>query len=331
MDVRCPNCESEYELEEARLRPGGVTVKCANCEHVFRVRKRGDSALSQVKKPVAAVAAPASPPSTGEEEERSWLVRLSDGEIKVCRELATLQRWIVSGTVTPDCEISRTGKKWKPLRQLKELSSFFSIAQEAKDVASGKIAAPGGPNLAAQGTQVAQNPAPAPARRPHTISRGAPNESRPANEGYKDELTLQLAEQPFLENEQDTVEMSLPDAELALAASLAPSDLGDTMPSIQANLVRATMNKQAPPKQPPPKPKSKKATMLGAAIPAMPPKVPARSPSIPPPAPGSQAARMPAAPVPAAPVPAARVPAPPAPAPRAQPQLLRWSEIHPSR
>ena len=105
MDVRCPNCESEYELEEARLRPGGVTVKCANCEHVFRVRKRGDSALSRVKKTVTA------PPSTVEEEERSWLVRLSDGEIKVCRELATLQRWIVSGAVTPDCEISRTGKK----------------------------------------------------------------------------------------------------------------------------------------------------------------------------------------------------------------------------
>ena len=44
MDVRCPNCKTEYELDEGRLRPGGVTVKCASCEHVFRVRRRGDTA-----------------------------------------------------------------------------------------------------------------------------------------------------------------------------------------------------------------------------------------------------------------------------------------------
>ncbi len=44
MDVRCPNCQTEYELDESRLKPAGVTVKCASCEHVFRVRKRGNTA-----------------------------------------------------------------------------------------------------------------------------------------------------------------------------------------------------------------------------------------------------------------------------------------------
>src|SRR5829696_7840710 len=40
MDVRCEKCLTEYELDEARLKPGGVTVKCTNCGHMFKIRKR---------------------------------------------------------------------------------------------------------------------------------------------------------------------------------------------------------------------------------------------------------------------------------------------------
>src|SRR3990167_985189 len=40
MDVRCEKCNTEYELDEARLKPGGVTVKCTNCGHMFKIRKR---------------------------------------------------------------------------------------------------------------------------------------------------------------------------------------------------------------------------------------------------------------------------------------------------
>ena len=40
MDVRCEKCQTEYELDEARLKPSGVTVKCTNCGHMFKIRKR---------------------------------------------------------------------------------------------------------------------------------------------------------------------------------------------------------------------------------------------------------------------------------------------------
>src|SRR5580704_16398955 len=40
MDVRCEKCQTEYELDETRLKPGGVTVKCTNCGHMFKIRKR---------------------------------------------------------------------------------------------------------------------------------------------------------------------------------------------------------------------------------------------------------------------------------------------------
>ncbi len=44
MDVRCEKCQTEYELDEARLKPGGVTVKCTNCGHMFKIRKRSNTA-----------------------------------------------------------------------------------------------------------------------------------------------------------------------------------------------------------------------------------------------------------------------------------------------
>src|SRR5215470_6925902 len=72
MDVRCEKCQTEYELDEARLKPGGVTVKCTNCGHMFRIRKRTitnvgtppavrDNTVTR-KRPVSSK--PASPPAS---------------------------------------------------------------------------------------------------------------------------------------------------------------------------------------------------------------------------------------------------------------------------
>ena len=185
MDVRCEKCQTEYELDESKLKPGGVTVKCTSCSHMFKVRRRITAVGPAVTGPptlrnasaddlaaIAAIAAPsppphsavASPPSQSESDDhnRPWLVRLDDGEILTCRELVTLQKWIASGRVDRNCEISRRGKKWKPLGGIGELSSFFEIADEAREVA-GKSA-----------------PQRAPTAHPHVISRAPSAPSAPA-------------------------------------------------------------------------------------------------------------------------------------------------------
>ncbi|HTE51478.1 MAG TPA: zinc-ribbon domain-containing protein [Kofleriaceae bacterium] len=144
MDVRCEKCQTEYELDEGKLKPGGVTVKCTTCGHMFRVRPGAvphPSESAAISTPMPDYATPA-PVQSGrassilmntEEGERTWLIRLEDGEIKTCRELSTLQKWIVSGRVSRSCSISRTGKKWKLLGEIGELASFFGIADEARD------------------------------------------------------------------------------------------------------------------------------------------------------------------------------------------------------
>ncbi len=148
MDVRCEKCQTEYELDESRLKPGGVTVKCTNCGHMFKIRKRtptnvGMATLQDAVPPGPAPrAARASSkndvPSTlsdspsGPNSERQWMVRLENGETKTCRELATLQQWIVAGIVTRESLISRSGKTWKRLGDIAELGQYFVIADEAR-------------------------------------------------------------------------------------------------------------------------------------------------------------------------------------------------------
>ena len=149
MDVRCEKCQTEYELDESRLKPGGVTVKCTNCGHMFKIRKRTPTNVGGV--PTTTMSGIGARPAsagesilddaptrslTGEEGpttvERQWVIRLENGEQKSCRELATLQQWIVGNVVTRESLISRTGKTWKRLGDITELAQYFDIADEAR-------------------------------------------------------------------------------------------------------------------------------------------------------------------------------------------------------
>ena len=154
MDVRCEKCQTEYELDEARLKPGGVTVKCTNCGHMFKIRKRTPTNTGVPLPTDRAKTVPGKSdtlrgradsvfdemPTTrapGDEDaptnvERQWLIRLENGEQKSCRELATLQQWIVACVVSRESLISRTGKTWKRLGDIAELRQYFDIADEAR-------------------------------------------------------------------------------------------------------------------------------------------------------------------------------------------------------
>jgi predicted Zn finger-like uncharacterized protein len=158
MDVRCEKCQTEYELDESRLKPGGVTVKCTNCGHMFKIRKRSPTNVGMATIQDAVPPGPApraarasskndvpsslSDSPSGPNSERQWMVRLENGETKTCRELATLQQWIVAGIVTRESLISRSGKTWKRLGDIAELGQYFVIADEARAQRAAKPTSP---------------------------------------------------------------------------------------------------------------------------------------------------------------------------------------------
>ncbi|MEW6433026.1 MAG: zinc-ribbon domain-containing protein [Myxococcota bacterium] len=133
MDVGCPRCQTEYELDDARVPEDGVTVKCTTCGHIFRVKKkslvvtlpvREGEAGAQQARPAGDL--PPAPPS------REWKIRQPGGNLFACRELTTLQKWIIEGKVGRDDEISLSGDTWKRLGNIPELASFFQVFEEAK-------------------------------------------------------------------------------------------------------------------------------------------------------------------------------------------------------
>ena len=160
MDVRCEKCQTEYELDEARLKPGGVTVKCTNCGHMFKIRRRTNTNVGTTgERPRTAPGNDTVRARTdsvldettrvGDEDgptsvERQWLIRLENGEQKSCRELATLQQWIVACVVSRESLISRTGKTWKRLGDITELAQYFDIADEARTTRGERTTKPTG-------------------------------------------------------------------------------------------------------------------------------------------------------------------------------------------
>lgn len=189
MDVRCEKCGTEYELDDSRMKPAGVSVKCTSCGHVFRVRRHpvtsvgvGGTEMPPAQRrpdterdlepvlddepeaeyrsdtiPIPTMTAgptpgprqvrmtPSNARSLARNKERNWLVRLPGGEIETCRELATLHQWIIAGKVTRNSGISRTGKSWKKLGEIRELGPFFDVAEETRRNRMSGIGAAGTP------------------------------------------------------------------------------------------------------------------------------------------------------------------------------------------
>ncbi len=108
MDVRCPQCGTDYVFDERRIGSRGVSVKCTACTHVFRVYRP--------------------------ERRDPWLVRKADGSQVEFAELTVLQKWIVQGRIDRSAHISRGGNTWKPLGDIAELEPFFEVYDKARQL-----------------------------------------------------------------------------------------------------------------------------------------------------------------------------------------------------
>lgn len=109
MDVRCPQCQTLYELDDEQVGKRAVTLKCSQCQHVFRLG--GRTASSQ-------------------ENHRRWMVRRRvEGDILYLSTFDTLHEWIMKREVRADDEISRTGQRWASLGEIGEFQPMFQVVE----------------------------------------------------------------------------------------------------------------------------------------------------------------------------------------------------------
>lgn len=105
MDVKCEQCGAEYEFDESLLGEKGTTVKCAACNHVFRVLpRRHDDGRSSLK-----------------------LRYVRTGRVEVLASLRELQQRIRNGEASVDDQIGRDGFPFRRLGDVPELRNFFNL------------------------------------------------------------------------------------------------------------------------------------------------------------------------------------------------------------
>lgn len=121
MDVRCPQCQTLYELDSSQLKSKVVTLKCSQCQHVFRFESNS---------------------KVVQENQRRWMVRnLDSGDVHYLSSFDVLHQWIMEGKVTRNDEISRTGDKWTLLEEIGEFMPIFQVVDSISSIAAGSAKA----------------------------------------------------------------------------------------------------------------------------------------------------------------------------------------------
>jgi len=227
MDVRCERCDTEYELDDDAIPPGGCPVQCTTCGHTFTVAKTG---MPQAAAPPAELS-PA--PTTAE-----WLLETGDGKLHRFRNLTSLQKWIIERKVTREDKISRTGHAWRRLGEIVELGPFFDVVDEA-DRAKAAVAAADDPlkNEAARArrsmARSSARPAPPPEPTPD------PNDTLDGRPGPNDDSDDEDED----EDEDEQIESPPPRRQIRAAArpKTARRDFDDELspnPSMVTSVVR---------------------------------------------------------------------------------------------
>jgi len=165
MEVRCERCRAQYVFSDEQVGEQGLTVRCSNCGHLFKVKKKalvvtlpvndeaGAGAVSAADAQRAAAVQAAAQAVKAEAERTGWTLRQPSGQTYSFRDMTTLHRWIVERKAHREDEISRGNEPWRRLGAISELQSFFAVVEAAE-----RAARPPSPAAPTQRT-VAQFPA----------------------------------------------------------------------------------------------------------------------------------------------------------------------------
>ncbi|MCL2450884.1 MAG: zinc-ribbon domain-containing protein, partial [Polyangiaceae bacterium] len=120
MDVRCEQCETEYEFDDALVSGRGTTVRCTTCGHQFKVRRIDANGPVQDE----------------------WIVQTAEGRTTTFLTLRELQRAILSKAVRRDDLLARPGTAPRVLASIQELEPFFEGRTSSRSDAGAQPPAP---------------------------------------------------------------------------------------------------------------------------------------------------------------------------------------------
>ena len=117
MDITCSKCGTEYSLDDTLISKSGTTVRCMNCNQIFKVFRKQD------------------------EEPDQWILRQAHGPIRTFDRLPMIQKWISEGKVSENDLISRKNGPWKKIGDIAELKALFKNNPASAGVQKKEISA----------------------------------------------------------------------------------------------------------------------------------------------------------------------------------------------
>lgn len=159
MNVTCEKCHTEYDFDDALVSGRGTSVKCTNCGHLFKVRKKSTDAAARAPE--------------------KWTVRTVDGRELQFNALRELQSAISQHTVGREDVLQRGGARPRRLGAISELEPFFTGTATSQTASAGTTPGLGSSSLGISALGVSAVGTPAPATRtptpvPHATADGGP-------------------------------------------------------------------------------------------------------------------------------------------------------------
>lgn len=115
MDITCSKCGSEYSLDDTLISSSGTSVRCTNCNQVFKVYK------------------------TSGRKRDEWVVRQVHGPMRTFDSLKDLKKWIQDGKSSTQDLLSKNNGQWKKLGDIVEFKLFFDAAAKNSAPAEGRF------------------------------------------------------------------------------------------------------------------------------------------------------------------------------------------------
>ncbi len=205
MDVRCERCQSEYQVEDAKVSDRGTEVQCSDCGHLFVVKRPGN----------AASLTEAGGGNAGENM-GTWIVETTQGKSLRLRDMTALHKWIIERRVRREDRLSRDGAPWQRLGDMGELTVFFDIVDSAERA------------------RTADTPMPAPLPAPLAVPAltppvPAPQPSSPGPSGFESTIVPASSAQPLLASMKAQSKAQNRVATAALPSSLYDTDADETV------------------------------------------------------------------------------------------------------
>lgn len=143
MILSCPNCETRYVVDPAKLRPSGRTVRCARCAHTWHEEAPPysldelDTANRPVTSPAGQVrdAAVSQDPAAAETDPADAPQRRNLPALPTERQWGTVAGWaglvifvatVLGGVLLFPAEISRA---WPPAKRLYDILGMETVAR----------------------------------------------------------------------------------------------------------------------------------------------------------------------------------------------------------